>query len=68
MQLKRAGGRQPEVSASVGRSQGAGSVIGGWAYASKVGGEVQATCFNGSAAPNYGGFSYPLRIIYIEHL
>lgn len=38
--------------------QGKGNVIGGWAYASRVDGKVQATCFNGSAAPNYAGFSY----------
>jgi hypothetical protein len=38
--------------------QGEGNVIGGWAYAASVGGEVKATCFNGSSGPNYAAFSY----------
>ena len=38
--------------------QGEGNLINGWAYSAQVAGEVLATCFNGSQAPNYAGFSY----------
>jgi hypothetical protein len=38
--------------------QGSGNLISGWAYAALVDGEIEATAFNGSQAPNYGGFSY----------
>lgn len=52
------------LTAALLHGQGEGNLIQGWAYAARVVGEggvqggVQATCFNGSAAPNYAGFSY----------